>query len=137
MRTEILSYLDSNFSVSGFDVTQELPWDSSEIPLYLKNFKKIYVDRPQTVQEPLIDVLNHTNSGIGGVVAETTTVTAYVVTDAKTLPTNYDTMVSTLKNARFAISSDKTQRTTIVATSFEGDALVTEFNFNFYKVIIN
>ena len=137
MRTEILSYLDSNFSVSGFSVTQELPWDSSEIPLYLKNFKKIYVDRPQTVQEPLIDVLNHTNSGGGGVVAETTTVTAYVVTDAKTLPTNYDTMVSALKNARFATSGDKTQRTTIVATSFEGDALVTEFNFNFYKVIIN
>jgi len=137
MRAEILSYLDSNFSETGFTVSTELPYDSSGTPLYLNNFKKIYVDRPQTLQEPLIDVLNHTSSGGGGVVSETTTVTAYVVTDAKTLPTNYDTMVSSLKNARFATSSDKTQRTTTVATSFEGDALVTEFNFNFYKVIVN
>jgi len=137
MRTEILSYLDSNFSVTGFSVTEELPWDSNGQPLYLKNFKKIYVDQPQTVQEPLIDVLNGNNTGGGGVVSETTTVTAYVVTDAKTLPENYDTMLSTLRNSRFATADGYTQRTTLVSTSFESDALVTEFNFNFYKVLIN
>ena len=137
MRTEILSYLSSNFSVTDFAVVEDLPYDSSGTALYLKNFKKIYVDRPQTVQEPLIDVLNGTAQGGGGVVTEITTVTAYVVTDAKTLPTNYETMVSQVKGCKLSTASGQTQRATTVSTSYEGDALVTEFNFNFYKVLIN
>jgi len=42
--------------------------------------KKIYVNQPQTAQDPLIDTLDG-----GGVVDETTTVTVYVATDAKKL----------------------------------------------------
>lgn len=132
MRTEVIEYLDAN-KVSGYTVTQELPWDSSGTPLYLKNFKRIYVDRDQVVQEPIIDVLNGT-----GVINEITTVRVYVTTDAKTAPSNLDTLVSTIKNARMTSDiTGVTQRATQVSSEFEGDALVTEFEISFRRLIVN
>jgi ribosomal protein S28E/S33 len=132
MRAEIVDYIAAN-PVPGYTLTQELPWDSNGTPLYLKNFKRIYVDNAQVQQEPLIDVLNGT-----GIVDEITTVTVRVTTDAKTQPSNYNTMVSTLKNAR--LDSDitgVTQRATQVQTEMVGDAVVTQFDFSFRQLIVN
>jgi hypothetical protein len=132
MRAEIVDYIAAN-PVPGYTLTQELPWDSNGTPLYLKNFKRIYVDNAQVQQEPLIDVLNGT-----GIVDEITTVTVRVTTDAKTQPSNYDTMVSALKNAR--LDSDitgVTQRVTQVQTEMVGDAVVTQFDFSFRQLIVN
>jgi hypothetical protein len=132
MRELILAWLNDN-AVTGYTVTAELPWDSSGQPLYLNNMKRIYVDQPQTGQEPLIDVLN----GLG-VVNETTTVSVYLATDAKKLPANYDAVVSMIKSTRLdpAILG-VTQRTTTVSTEFDADVLVTQFDINFRKLIIN
>jgi hypothetical protein len=132
MRDIVLDYLNTN-KVTGFKVTEMLPFNSSGQPLYQNNFKSIYVDQPQTVQEPLIDVLNG-----HGIVNETTTITVYVVTDAKQIPANYDTLVSTIKNARLDTGiSGVTQRATSVSTEYSADALVTQFNINFRKLIVN
>jgi hypothetical protein len=130
MRSNILDYLNSQ-TFTNFSTSSELPWDASGVPLYLKNMKKMYVDRPQTVQEPLIDTLDD-----NGIVNETISVTVYVSADAKTLPTDYETMLSTVKAARLQdLTTGWRQRATSVATSFEGDILVTEFTFNFTKLI--
>jgi len=132
MRTQILDYFKAN-KVSGYTLTQELPWDSSGDPLYLKNFKYIYVDSDQIAQEPLIDVLN----GVG-IVNEITTVRTFITTDAKNQPSNYATMVSTFQNAR--LDTDivgVTQRATQVSTEFVGDAQVTQFDFSFRQLIVN
>jgi hypothetical protein len=95
--------------------------------------KRIYVDQPQTVQEPLIDVLNG-----HGVVNENTTVSIYLATDAKKLPANYDAVVSMIKSTRLdpAITG-VTQRATTVSTEFVNDVMVSEFDINFRKLIIN
>jgi len=132
MRDLILAWLNDN-AVTGYTVTAELPWDSSGQPLYLNNMKRIYVDQPQTGQEPLIDVLNGE-----GIVNETTTVSIYLATDAKKLPANYDAVVSMIKSTRLdpAISG-VTQRTTTVSTEFVNDTLVSQFDINFRKLIIN
>jgi hypothetical protein len=132
MRELILAWLQDN-AVTGYTVTAELPWDSSGQPLYLNNMKRIYVDQPQTVQEPLIDVLNG-----HGVVNETTTVSIYLATDAKKLPANYDAVVSMIKSTRLdpAITG-VTQRATTVSTEFVSDVLVSQFDINFRKLIIN
>jgi hypothetical protein len=132
MRTEILDYFTAN-KVSGYTLTQELPWDNQGNPLYLKNFKYIYVNSDQVAQEPLIDVLNGP-----GVVNQITTVTAYVTTDAKTQPSNYATMVSTFSNARLDTDiTGVTQRATQVSTEFVGDAKVIQFAFRIRKLIVN
>ena len=132
MRTEIIDYFKSN-KVSGYTLTEELPWDNQGNPLYLKNFKYIYVDSDQIAQEPLIDVLNG-----AGIVNEITTVRTYITTDAKNQPSNYATMVSTFMNARLDTDiTGVTQRATQVSTEFIGDAQVTQFEFSFRELIVN
>ena len=132
MRSIVLDYLNAN-KVTGFTVTNALPYSASGQPLYLNNFKSIYVDQPQTSQEPLIDVLNG-----AGVVNETTTVSIYVTTDAKQLPANYATLVSAIKGTRLdSAITGATQRTTTVSTEYSADALVTRFDINFQKLIVN
>lgn len=132
MRTAILDYFKAN-KVNGYTLTQELPWDTQGNPLYLKNFKYIYVDSDQIAQEPLIDVLNG-----AGIVNEITTVRTYITTDAKNQPSNYATMVSTFMNARLDTDiTGVTQRATQVSTEFIGDAQVTQFEFSFRELIVN
>lgn len=132
MRSDILDYLAAN-KVTGYSVTQELPWDSSGAPLYLKNFKKIYVDQDQVVQEPLIDTLNGS-----GIINQDTTVAVYVTTDAKNAPSNLGTLVSMIQNARLDPAvTGVTQRATQVSTEFVGDAQVTTFEISFRQLIVN
>ena len=132
MRTALLEWFAAN-PVPGFTLTQELPWDAGGTALYLKNFKRIYVDTEQVAQEPLIDVLNGP-----GVVNQITTVTVRITTDAKNPPSNYQTMVNTFQNARLdpAIIG-VTQRTTQVTSEFVSDAQVTQFEFSFTELIVN
>lgn len=132
MRDTILTYLEDNM-VTGFTLSTELPYDASGNPQYLNNFKKVYVDRTQTAQEPLLDALDGS-----GAVIETSTTNIYVVTDAKTLPTNYDALITMIRGARLDPTiTGVTQRTTTMSTSYEADSLVTEFELSFFKVILN
>jgi hypothetical protein len=132
MRTEILAYLNAN-KITGFNPSAELPWDSNGTPLYVKNYKSIYVDQDQVSQEPLIDVLNGT-----GVVTQTTTVRAYVTTDAKQVPSNLAALIAMISAARLTTGiSGVTQRTTQVTTSLENDAQITQFEFSFSQLIVN
>jgi hypothetical protein len=132
MRTEILAYLNAN-KITGFNPSVELPWDSNGTPLYVKNFKSIYVDQDQVSQEPLIDVLNGS-----GVVNEITTVRAYVTTDAKQVPSNLSALIAMISAARLTTGiSGVTQRTTQVTTTLQNDAQITEFEFSFKQLIVN
>lgn len=135
MRTAIYDYIDglSAAQKGSFALSSELPYDTSGVPLYLKNFKRIYVDAAQVAQETAYDTLNST-----GAVDEVTTVRVYFVTDAKVLPSNYDSLVSLIKDARLSADvSGVVQRLCQVTTRFEQDALVTELEFSFRKLILN
>jgi len=132
MRDLILGLVD-NIAVDGFSTSSKLPFDQNGVPLYLQNFKKVYVDLPQTEQEPLFNTLDG-----NGPVNETITVTAYIATDAKTLPSNYNQLLTALKSIR--ISSDITgynQKTTGVQTEYVDDSLLTVVDWVFVKTIIN
>lgn len=130
MRSLVLTYLDTN-KVSGFGVSQNLPFDQNGSALYLQNLKTIYVDNPTTEQEPLIDTLDNCS-----IVSETTVVNVYVVTDAKTLPSNYDAMVTMVKGARtLSTLEGYTERRCNVLTSYaNGDQLVTQFELRYTKL---
>lgn len=130
MRQTILDILKA-LSLGTFSVTEELPWSSSGVPLYVKNFKKIYVDQPQTVTEELIPLL----SGCS-ILNEITTVRVYFTTDAKQLPNNYDTLAAAIKASKDNTSiTGFSKRECDVSTSFEADSMVTEFEFRFTKII--
>jgi hypothetical protein len=131
MRTAIYDSIKAlgSATLGTFSLSAELPFDASGTPLYLKNFKKIYVDVDQISQDATLATLNGATW-----VDETTTVRAYFVTDAKQLPSNYETLVDAIKETR--LTSDitgVTKRRCQVSTRFEADALVTEFEFSFTK----
>lgn len=128
MRSTILDKM-SAISADGFTVSTALPYDQGDSPLYLQNIKTIYVDLPQTEQDPLVSLLNG-----NGVYNEIITVNAIVGTDAKTLPSNYDSLVASMK----AIAVDDTvngynQKPVSVSTAYEGDILITTVSYAFVK----
>jgi hypothetical protein len=130
MRADLIAYLKTQ-SLGTVSVATELPYGKDGEPLYLKNFKKIYIDREQTTQEPLFNTLNG-----GSVVAQTTSVTAYLTVDAKTPLVNYDTIVAHMTAARNLVAIDgNLDRTVAVAKSYDGDAMLTEFTFEFKEVL--
>jgi hypothetical protein len=132
MRSAILSYIQT-LSLGTFAVTEELPWDNNGTPLYMSNLKRIYVDAAQSSQDPAFDVFNG-----GGSVNEITTVRVVFVTDAKQLPSNYESLVDLIKLARLESSTaGYIQRLCQVTTEFTGDKMTTEFEFSFRKTLTN
>jgi hypothetical protein len=132
MRELLIAYLKTQ-SLGTVAVSDELPWTKDGDPLYLKNFKRIYLAKEQTAQEPLFNTLQGAS-----VVNETQTMSAYLVVDAKNPLTNYDDIVDIMRSARNQVEPEaKLDRTVSVSTTVEGDALVSEFTFEFRQVIFN
>jgi hypothetical protein len=135
MRTAIYDYIDGlSAAIKGsFTLSTELPWDQNGNPLYLNNLKRIYVDVDQISQTANINSL-----AFIGAVDETSVVRVFFVNDAKQLPSNYDTLVSAVKDARLTTAiTGVIERLCQVSTSFDQDRLITQFEFSFKKTITN
>ena len=134
MRQAIYSYLYSNRSMlKGLTVSENLPWIDNGSPLYLQNKKYVYVDIAQVQQEKLFDSMD----GNGGV-DEITTVNVYFVIDAKALLPNYEDIVAVIKTARLTTDIvGVVHRLCQVKSEYNGDNLVTTFEFSFRKLITN
>ena len=129
MRTEILDYINT-LSLGGFLLSQEIPFEENGDPLYLKNLKKIYVGITEYSTEPLITTLSSENIN-----SETTTIRIFFAADAKSLPTNYDTLVEDLRAAKDIDTIDGIYRREVsVETTFEADALVTQLELRFTNI---
>lgn len=135
MRTAIYDYISAlpRATLGTYTVSSELPWDQNGQSLYLINLKTVYVDVDQTTQAPLYNVLNFADP-----LDETTTVRVYFVNDAKQLPSNYETLVAAIKDARNAEGTDGyVNKVCQVSTEYSSDRLVTTFEFSFKKTLTN
>ena len=130
MRQDIITYLSAQ-NLGTFKVALELPFTSNGESLYIKNPKRIYVDTDVVTQDTVIATLDGQTFE-----NETTTVRAYFATDAKNLPSNYDSLVSLVQAGR-NVSTITGVHTRIcnVNKTYEQDLLVTEFEFEFTKLI--
>jgi len=129
MRTEIIDYIQG-LNLGTFTVSTELPYSESGEALYVKNPKRIYVDEEQIVSEPLIQTLNSSN-----VIDEEGSVTIYFSCDSKSLPANYEAVVTALKAIRNLSTVDNVFRRELeVSTGYDGDLLVTELVIRFNKI---
>lgn len=129
MRQEVLDYINS-LALGGYLLSEESPWRDNAIPLYIKNLKKIYVDNVEYLSEPLIATL-----GTLSINQQTRTIRIYFANDAKTLPSNYDTLVEdliTVKNIDLADGTNR--READVRVSYENDVMVTEIEIRFTKL---
>jgi hypothetical protein len=129
MRQEVLDYINS-LALGGYLLSEESPWRDNAIPLYIKNLKKIYVDNVEYLSEPLIATL-----GTLSINQQTRTIRIYFANDAKTLPSNYDTLVEDLITVKDINLLDGTNRREAdVRVSYENDIMVTEIEIRFTKL---
>jgi hypothetical protein len=129
MRQEVLDYINS-LALGGYLLSEESPWRDNTIPLYIKNLKKIYVDNIEYLSEPLIATL-----GTLSINQQTQSTRIYFANDAKTVPSNYDTLVQDLIAAKNIDLADGTNRREAdVRVSYENDVMVTEIEIRFTKL---
>jgi hypothetical protein len=130
MREEILNYIRSQ-NLGVFTTTTELPWSENDIPLYIKNLKKVYVGQEQVELEPLVTTLNAIN-----IHSEVSSVTVYLACDAKQTPPNLNDVVNAIRDAKDSVVIDGVRRRDCeISSEFQGDVLVTELEFRFTKLI--
>jgi hypothetical protein len=68
--------------------------------------------------------------------SEIASVRVYFASDAKQLPPNYDTVVTSLRAGKDTSTiTGVTRRDCIISTSFEEDLLITELEFRFTTII--
>lgn len=133
MRQAIIDGI-SALALDTFTVSTELPWDAAGTPLYQKNYKVFYVGEPDSEESTLINVMNST----GSLASKTTTISVYVSVDAKQKPANYDSLVDGVRNVKNTTEIQAVRsRECDVNTSFNADALLTEFVFRFTEMKIN
>lgn len=130
MRQDVIDYLQAE-NLGTFIVSSELPWSESGVSLYLKNLKKIYVDVDQFQVDPIVTALSGLNVSL-----ETRIVRVYLANDAKSIPPNYDDVVSTIRSAKDINTTEGfNRREAEVTTSFDADRLVTEVELRYIKLI--
>lgn len=130
MRQELVDYIGTQ-NLGGFILSNELPYSSSGVPLYQKNPKRIYVDRTEYSNEPLIVTLDGTQ-----IDSEIASVRVYFSSDAKLLPPNYDAVITSLRAGKDSSAiTGVTRRDCIITTTFNEDLLITELEFRFTTII--
>ena len=130
MRDEILEFVQT-LNLGTVTVSSELPWTDNDVPLYLKNLKKVYVDIDQITSEPFITTLSGLN-----ISNEVTSVRIYFANDAKVLLPNYSEVIANLREAKDITTIQGVQRRdVVVTTSIENDVLITELEFRFTKLL--
>jgi len=130
MRQQLINAIKA-LGLSGYGVTEELPFDESGGSVYIKNPKRIYIDNQQVTKLPLFLTLN------GGSRAQNTTtiVTVFIAVDAKNKPANYDDTISKLVAVKDEVDfPGSNSRTVSVATGYEGDLLISELEYEFIRI---
>lgn len=130
MRSELIDYFKS-LKLKNYRVSDELPFDQSGNPLYVKNPKTVYTDLRQSTQEQVIAILgNH------GIFHEIHSISVFFTTDAKNLPSDYSTTVDNIQAARDVEVANQPyfRREVDISTEYLGDLMVTQFDFRFTKI---
>ena len=125
MRTELLAAITTAIStLTQFAVSQELPWEQNGNPLYIKNMKKIYVDRARQEETMLIPTLNGGEVFQDDFIAE-----VYVAVDAKNTPSQLDTLITKILSAKSTINVVNFGSESDYTVDKQEDVLIYTFEF--------
>lgn len=129
MRQEVLDYIKT-LNLGGFKLSTEAPFDAGGNSLYIKNPKTIYVDFAQTTSTPFIIALNGLN-----ISNETTTISVYFSTDAKLVPSNFETITNLIKSAKDILSiKGVNTREVDSSTVYQGDLIISQIDLRYIKL---
>lgn len=128
MRTELVNYI-KGLKLKNLNVSDELPFSNSGIPLFMKNAKRIYIDLEEIASEPLINTFDYP------IDVEVHTVKLYFTTDAKQLLSDYSNVISSIRAGKdVATELNYHKRDVSNSVSYENDMIVTEVEFRFTKL---
>lgn len=125
MRAELLSHLTTALSTATVKVSNELPWNTAQEPLYLKNMKKLYLGAEQYEQTELIAAL----PGYQNVQQNAYTVTGYFAVDAKNQPAGLTSALTTILNAKNQLGEANLLVESDFTTEIIDDVLVYTVNY--------
>lgn len=128
IRDDLKANLDVALAGSTVSVSSELPWSSAGEPLYIKNMKKVYLDEDNISKTELFSTLDGED-----VVQTETSVSGFLAVDAKTQPTDIDSVISKVLESRVAILG-QASRECDMSTDTQADTIVYQFDFNFITV---
>ena len=123
MRTAILSWLTGQLT-GTIKTSQELPFDQDGQPLYLKNFRRLYLGQPELAQEDLYSVF-----GGSDVFLNSQTLEGYLALDAKNLPAGLDSTISTILSAKTRSGIANCGEQSDYTIELQEDRLVYTFQF--------
>lgn len=125
MRAALLQTITTAIStLTQFGVSTELPWSQNNLPLYLKNLKKVYVDRERNEEDVLIPLLNADDIYEDTVVAE-----VYVAVDAKNPPSQLDNLITKILGAKTGLGSQYYGPESDYSQEKQEDVLIYTFEF--------
>lgn len=128
-RTDLIGRITTNLSGhANISISSELPFESGGNPLYSTNMNTVYVDEQQIEVEELYDTLDGTS-----VNQTTTTINAYLATDAKEQFNDIDTVVANLLIARNVVTGT-VENTSNYETDIADDVITYTFEYNFITV---
>ncbi len=129
VRSDLINQITTNLSgQSNISISEELPFDSGGTPLYEKNPNVVYVDEEQLNVEQLYRTLDQ-----GNVNQTTTTVNAYLSTDAKNQFNDINTVVANLLIARNVVTN-VTDSNSDYETEITDYVITYTFEYNFITV---
>jgi hypothetical protein len=125
MRAQLLSAITSATStLTQFAVSQELPWEQDGLPLYLKNKKKIYVDKEHRTETTMFSVLGGNN-----ILQDDIITNAYLAVDAKNQPTQLDTFITRVLGASTSTGITNFKFESDYTADKQEDVLIYTFEF--------
>lgn len=125
LKTQITTNLSS---YTNFGVSSELPFDSGGNPLYEKNKRTVYLDEQADSKVQLYRTLDQ-----GDVYQTVSIVPAYLVTDAKNQPSDINSVITAILDAKDAITGTQTNEATY-ETEIEDDYITYTFEYTFTNV---
>lgn len=128
IRDTLLTTITDNLSGhANFGISTELPFITSDTPLYMKNKRTVFVDELQENVTELYPVLDGND-----VIQTESTCTAYLAVDAKNQPTDIQTVVANLLVAKNGVTAGI--RASEVTTELEDDVILYNIEYNFTTV---
>tara|TARA_R100001460_G_scaffold38649_1_gene73168 strand:+ start:5833 stop:6228 length:396 start_codon:yes stop_codon:yes gene_type:complete len=129
VRSDLITQITTNLaSHSNISINNELPFVQGGNPLYVNNMNTVYVDEQQIEKETLYATLDS-----GNIESTTTTINAYLSTDAKEQFSDIDTVVANL-----LLAGDVISNTVDVSKSYDtaiaDDVITYTFEYNFTTI---
>jgi len=129
IRDDLQTRLTTNLSsFTDFSVSSELPFESGGNPLYEKNKRTVYLDKQADSKVQLYRTLDQ-----GDVYQTVSIVPAYLVTDAKNQPSDINSVITAILDAKDAITGTQTNEATY-ETEIEDDYITYTFEYTFTNV---